>query len=302
MTAGEMSGGASPPDPGIGVGSADRGPHPEDLSHWEGAPVEEWRQRWGAPALRILASTGSTNDVARDMARRGAPAGTMVIAEAQTAGRGRGGRAWLAPAGAGLLLSWIVRPAAEERRASVTPIRVGLEVAESIQAATGLTALVKWPNDVLASNGRKLAGILCEATHADEGPRHLVVGIGINVRQAPEEFPPALRSGATSLAAELGAPPDRAALTGEIVRRLIRLQDRVGRDLDDAEVSRLAGRDYLLGRVVTVDGRHAGVAAGIEASGRLLIRGSSGDQTALGTGMVRPVERSGSRTRTRGRT
>src|SRR6195952_2255991 len=148
---------------------------------------------FGSPH-RHFARVGSTNTVARELAAAGAPHGTVVTAAEQTAGRGRQGRTWTAPPGSALLYSAVLRPL--EPRHSVLPLAVPLAVCETAERLRpGIDCKVKWPNDIHLE-GRKLAGILIEARPQDGWA---VLGIGLNLTIAEDEFPPELRDRAISL-------------------------------------------------------------------------------------------------------
>jgi BirA family biotin operon repressor/biotin-[acetyl-CoA-carboxylase] ligase len=153
----------------------------------------------GGPRLAALewhAELGSTSDRLKQLARSGAEAWTVVVAERQKGGRGREGRSWESPAG-GAYLSVLLRPGSE--RAALLPLAAGVAVAEAVQAF-GVASELKWPNDVLVG-GRKLAGILAEASSGASGVEWVVLGIGVNVAIDPAALPGALRDSATSLAA-----------------------------------------------------------------------------------------------------
>jgi BirA family biotin operon repressor/biotin-[acetyl-CoA-carboxylase] ligase len=175
------------------------------------------RGRFGDPAV-YLSETGSTNDVAMSMAERGAPEGAMVVALAQTAGRGRLGRSWFSPAGAGLYVSIVWRNA---RAAPLLTLTGGVACADGIRSATGLPVFIKWPNDIVVAGssparpGRKLAGILAEGSTGPEGLQHAVLGFGINLRAAA--YPPAVASRATSIEQELGRAVDEGLLLAEVL-------------------------------------------------------------------------------------
>ena len=242
------------------------------LTHWEGEPVAHWRACWGVPELHIYRSTSSTSDRVRERAAAGAPAGTTAIAEYQTEGRGRLGRSWQAAEGQALLLSVLLRPAAagDAGDAGVLPLRVGLALADAIEDLTGQGAGLKWPNDVTL-DGRKVAGVLCEA-----GAEGIVVGVGVNVGQQEADFPADLRSQATSLALAAGVPPARSALAGLLLARLAPLFGAGHRRLDPGELSRYAARDALAGHPVSVDNVPAGTAAGLTATGALVVDAAGG--------------------------
>lgn len=168
--------------------------------------------------MHWIEKTASTNDVAARLAELGAEEGTTVVAEMQTAGRGRHGRAWFSPPGAGLYVSVIIRPASgavdNANPAGLLTLAAGVAVAEAVHAVTGLPAEIKWPNDVLVG-GRKLAGILAEAVAQAGALQFVVLGFGINLHRAP--YPPELVRRVTSLEAETSRPPDRALVLAEIL-------------------------------------------------------------------------------------
>ena len=230
--------------------------------------------RLGSP-LTVRAVTGSTNDDALEAARAGAPHGATFVADEQTHGRGRRGRAWQAAAGEGLLVSIVLRLALEDERVGLLPLAVGLAVrqavAELLPASLAATARVKWPNDVWVGE-RKIAGVLAEArvvSTARRGrePMPIVVGIGVNVGLS--ELPEALRTSATSLAL-LGVSCTRARVLADM---LACLELRLARLSDDAEaiVSELQCYDALIGRQVLVNGT-SGIAEGVDREGQLRLR------------------------------
>ncbi|MEQ1573560.1 MAG: biotin--[acetyl-CoA-carboxylase] ligase [Vicinamibacterales bacterium] len=222
-----------------------------------------------------FADVPSTNDVAGRMAERGAAEGCVVAADAQSAGRGRHGREWISPAGAGLYVSAVLRPAAHV--IPLLTIAAGLAVAEGVSAATGLEPRVKWPNDVYIGE-RKLAGILAEGAVPAGGVPHVILGFGINVLRAA--LPPDVAARATSLDTELGRAPDRGLVLGEC---LAALATRYA-DLQRGEGARVVGAwraraTFLLGHVVEWDGVGTtlrGVAEDIDAEGALLVRMPAG--------------------------
>lgn len=209
--------------------------------------------------------TGSTNADARVLAAAGAPHGTLVTAAAQTAGRGRQGRSWVAPAGQSLLLSIVLR-----RFDRLLPLRAGLAAAD----VSGPRALVKWPNDVLVEE-RKVAGVLAEAFPRE---RCAVLGIGFNVAVDPAALPPALHERAGTLGR---STEELEPVLAELLRALERrLGEPTGRVL-----SALRERDALYGRAVAWrDGR--GTAAGIGEGGALIVRTDDGRRIALDAGEI----------------
>ena len=158
---------------------------------------------WGLPC-RWLAETESTNDIARDWALQGALEGTLVTAGRQTRGRGRRARVWESPPGTGLYASFVLRPGWLAKKAPDLAIVAGMAAFHALEKA-GVSGLrVKWPNDILA-HGKKICGVLVEPRIGGGRIEFAVVGIGINVGQGADDFPPSLRESATSCRLE-GAP------------------------------------------------------------------------------------------------
>jgi BirA family biotin operon repressor/biotin-[acetyl-CoA-carboxylase] ligase len=234
------------------------------------------RGRFGTPAV-FMAEAPSTNDVAIELAEQGAPEGTMVLALAQTAGRGRLGRQWFSPAGAGLYASVICRsgPAAP-----MLTLAGGVAVAEGIRTSTALPVLLKWPNDVvvidsaLPGRPRKLAGVLAEGSSGAEGFQYVVLGFGVNLR--PAAYPAGLAVRATSIEAELGREVDRAALLAEILAALNARAAELARGDRTALLARwrtLAPSATGARVEWTVNGRpYQGTTQGIADDGALLVR------------------------------
>jgi BirA family biotin operon repressor/biotin-[acetyl-CoA-carboxylase] ligase len=220
--------------------------------------------RLGMPRLHLRA-TDSTNERARALAVRGAPHGTLVTAGAQTAGRGRQGRTWEAPAGRGLLMSLVLRD---------WPPLLPLAAAVAVADVAGPEAAIKWPNDILLRGG-KLAGILVEA-RPQEG--WAVLGIGMNVAVRPGDLPEELRGRAAGL--ELDPP----AIETTLAALLAALGERLALE-PPALLAAYRARDALLGREVRWQ-RGEGTAAGVDDRGRLLVERADGTQAALDAGEV----------------
>jgi BirA family transcriptional regulator, biotin operon repressor / biotin---[acetyl-CoA-carboxylase] ligase len=220
---------------------------------------------------RHFRRTDSTNSRARELAAAGAPHGTVVTAGEQTAGRGRQGRTWTAPPGKALLYSAILRPLDE--RHLLLPLAVPLAVcdaAEELQA--GVECGVKWPNDVQIA-GRKLAGVLIEARPQDGWA---VVGVGLNLAIAADEFSPELRDTAVSLSDVSPAAAERA-LSRQLEAWLEADQETV--------LGAWRERDALRGREVEWDGG-SGVADGIDDRGYLVVVTPAGERVSVGAGEV----------------
>jgi BirA family biotin operon repressor/biotin-[acetyl-CoA-carboxylase] ligase len=236
-------------------------------------------------AVEVVEETGSTNALVTERARAGAPEGLVVVAEHQTAGRGRLDRSWEAPARSGLTFSVLLRPSAPSQTWPWLPLLAGYAVDKALKAA-GFEASVKWPNDVLIGD-RKVAGILVERIETDEGAA-AVVGIGLNVGLRAEELPV---PEATSLAIE-GQAPDRTRLLVEVLASFWEAYTawQEGGDLAGMRLAEsYAAACATLGRQVRValpaGGELAGTATAIDPSGRLLVE-HGGGRTAVSAGDV----------------
>ncbi|MEZ5155908.1 MAG: biotin--[acetyl-CoA-carboxylase] ligase [Solirubrobacterales bacterium] len=218
----------------------------------------------------------STNLLAKELAAGGAPSGTVVTADEQSAGRGRGDRVWTAPRGSALLYSAILRPLDLEHL--LLPLAAPLAVCEACESLAPVHCEVKWPNDVWVDR-RKLAGVLIEA----RPPDWAVIGIGINLSIAPEEFPDDLRWPATSLGHGVGPGEMRAALDAALTKWVAEPAEHV-RDV-------FAGRDALRGHELSWEGGpgsggRSGVGEGIDDRGNLLVRCAGDELVSLGSGEV----------------
>lgn len=167
--------------------------------------------------IRVHASLASTNDAAKDMAARGAPEGTVVVAIEQTAGRGRQDRSWHSAPGLNLTFSLIVRPKIVAGSIGVVSLFAAAAVAGAVSSLSGKDAGCKWPNDVVVG-GRKISGILCESTVTGTKVSSVVIGIGLNVNQ--RTFPPDIARAATSIAIETGRDTETAAALAAVLASL----------------------------------------------------------------------------------
>jgi BirA family biotin operon repressor/biotin-[acetyl-CoA-carboxylase] ligase len=241
-------------------------------------------------ALHVIAETGSTNDDLAEAARRGAPEGTVLVAEAQTAGRGRLDRTWTSPPRAGLLFSVLLRPAVPAHRRTWIPLLAGLAVQQAVARLGAVETRLKWPNDLLLGDDPtaelgKAGGILAQTAGGA-----VVVGIGLNVSTRRAELP----AGAVSLATEGAECTDRDPLLRAVLRSL---GDRYADWSRDPDTLRPAYEEVCdtVGRAVRVqlpDGSAlAGTATGIDPSGRLVVRTDDGDVpvSAGDVTSVRPV-------------
>lgn len=235
-----------------------------------------------------LSTTASTNQTALELARQGYPEGTVVVAEEQTAGRGRWQRSWHSPAGCGIWLSLILRPPLAPVEVPQITLVVGASCARAIEAVTGLRPGIKWPND-LVWEGKKLCGILVEMEAATEQVKHLVAGIGINVNQEEEDFPPELRETAASLRMALGCRVERALLAGILLATLEQdYREFLCRGLDSSRETWLAYQITLGHRVrVQLRGRElTGEATGLDAGGNLILRLDDGTLQKVSSGEI----------------
>jgi len=256
---------------------------------WEGHTAEELGRRWHAPSVHLFRQAGSTNDICRRLAAEGAPEGTVVLSEEQTAGRGREGKRWESPSGGGLWISFLARAADLETRSSL-PLVIGVSTAECLDRFVApLRVNIKWPND-LQIRGLKIGGILCESVWHGASPVSLIVGIGLNLRQQQEDFPAAIREVAGSLRSVTGRDPDRLEIASSLVPAILsRLSGPLV--LSPAECSALQQKDTLRGRRVHVTGAEIGSstgwAMGIEPDGALLLHDGDGTERRIYSGTVR---------------
>lgn len=168
-------------------------------------------------SIYFYEETDTTNNRARELALEGAPEGTLVVAEKQTAGRGRRGKVWESPLGTGIWMSLVLRPQIMPAGASVLTLLCGLATAEAIEVETGLSVGIKWPNDILI-NGKKAVGILTEMDCEMSQVHFVIPGIGINVNTT--SFPPEIADIATSLYLECGKTVSRRRLVHKVLERL----------------------------------------------------------------------------------
>jgi BirA family biotin operon repressor/biotin-[acetyl-CoA-carboxylase] ligase len=241
-----------------------------------------------ARTVVFAAETGSTNDDAARLAAGGAPHGTLVVAGAQTAGRGRMGREWYSPPGAGLYFSLVLRPerrradARHDRAIRLLTLAAGVAVAEGIERAQGLRPQLKWPNDLVVATGggaraggrwRKLGGILAEGSTIGEAVQFVILGVGINVRA--DAVPPALAERATALEVELGRPVDGEEVLAQTVASLAawwaRLERGAFEQVLEAWRALAPSASGCPVRVSTPTGPLEGVTSGIDADGALLV-------------------------------
>lgn len=228
---------------------------------YDGAPVASIAGRLGITDLHLYASIGSTMDAAHALGEAGAPAGTMVLADEQTAGRGRKGSSWRSEARRGIWLTLLDRPA-DAGALEVLSLRVGLAAARALDVFAPAPVRVKWPNDLFAAGG-KLAGVLVEARWRGPRPDWVAIGLGLNVRP-PRDMPAAgaLRPGVS-----------RIEVLASLVPALRAAASQRG-TLDASELSEYARRDYARGRSCLTPAR--GIVVGVTPVGELAVRTPDG--------------------------
>jgi BirA family biotin operon repressor/biotin-[acetyl-CoA-carboxylase] ligase len=257
--------------------------------------------RWLARDIRFFESTESTNLVALDLARSGAAHGTTVVAEAQTAGRGRLGRSFFSPPHRNLYTSIVLRPKLTTAEAPAWILAAAVAVADTIAAVVGDSEAVeiKWPNDVLLG-GLKTSGILMELGAEATRVSFLVLGIGVNLNVDRAEFPDEFRSLATSVASHTGRPVDRIGFARQLYGNLERDLDACATGGFDAIRPRFEARFRMRGRRIRVEegaaerrshertggGDFAGIAVGIDGDGALRVRRDDGQEVRVIAGDV----------------
>lgn len=222
--------------------------------------------------LRWHTSATSTMDLASALAVTGASHGVVVGADEQSAGRGRRGREWQSPAGAGLYFSMVTRPSLAATSLSLLTLAAGVGVREGIRAATGLTADLKWPNDLMIGR-RKLAGILAEGLGLGTREQAVIIGVGLNLQ--PAAYPPDVAVRATSLEGELGRAVDRGTVLGDVLAGLWEAVAALERNRGDILQAWRAASPSATGTRVEWDLKH-GTTAGLDDDGALLVKTAEG--------------------------
>ena len=228
--------------------------------------------KWMGRHLVYLPETDSTNIQAAKLAREGAPEGTLVVAESQTAGKGRRGRSWSSPSGSSIYMSFLLRPDIPPYCASMITLLAGMAAAKAVCQVAGLEAQIKWPNDLVV-NGKKICGILTEMSAEMERIHYIVTGIGINVNQM--EFPEEIRDKATSLWIEGGKRLNRSQLIAAVMEwfeqyfeQFLETKDLSG--LKEAYEEMLANRNREVS-VLDPASPCQGICRGIDKGGELLV-------------------------------
>lgn len=257
------------PGRGVAASVADADDIPAD--RFDGVHASVLRERLRVPAVHLFASAGSALDIAHRLAARGAAHGTLVLADAQASGRGRGGKRWASPAGTGLWLTLIARPASADSIRVLT-VRLGLAAAVALDPFAAQPVRLKWPNDLYVGAG-KLAGVLVEARWRGATLEWLAIGLGVNVVVPPN----------TPRAAGLLPATQRVAVLAVLVPALTAAVARLDGVLDDDELRAYASRDLVVGRQADAPAR--GIVLGINRAAELLMATSAGD-VALSSGSL----------------
>ncbi|MDP3182314.1 MAG: biotin--[acetyl-CoA-carboxylase] ligase [Desulfobaccales bacterium] len=231
----------------------------------------------------------STNDLAKELGAKGAPQGTLVVAEAQSKGRGRLGREWDSPQAAGLYVSLLLRPPLPPTELPQITLTTAVAVVRAVRRATGLTLGIKWPNDLLLGD-QKVGGILTEMETETDRIRHLVVGLGLNVNNV--QFPAELKTTATSLALAAGGPFPRLQILKAWLEEFEDLYERfLARQFPDI-LAEWKKYTVTLGKAVTVrQGEVAisGEALEVAPDGALLVQTRTGDIVRVTSGEIAPA-------------
>lgn len=242
---------------------------------------------WAGRPVKYFEEITSTNEYAKKIAEEGAPEGMLVIADEQTKGKGRTGRAWATPKGTAIAMTLLLRPKLPPARVSMVTLVMGLAVAQACRSLYELPVGIKWPNDVVI-DGKKLCGILTEMSAEMTAVNYVVIGTGINVNV--RKFPEEIRQIATSLDLELGHETSRAELIAECMRyfeqdyeKFIETQD-LSLLLDEYN-GMLLNKDRIV-RVLEPGHEYLGTARGIDLEGRLLVDREDGTRAEIYAGEV----------------
>lgn len=243
----------------------------------EGSKLKEYLSGLPIGPLRYFESVGSTNDLAKDWIEVGAPHFSLVVADEQTAGRGRNGRRWFTPPGSSLAFSLVLHL---EQLGDFAVSRLSglgaLGVCTALQDAYSLEACIKWPNDVLV-NGGKLAGVLVETAWSGERPKSAILGIGINV--APESVPPDIDLGfpATSVENAVGKPVERWTLLREVLLKLVLWLEEINSPIFlQAWEDNLAYQNKMVRLSQHGQEVYKGHLLGLDSSGAIRLQGAAG--------------------------
>jgi BirA family biotin operon repressor/biotin-[acetyl-CoA-carboxylase] ligase len=239
--------------------------------------------------IREYDDVPSTQDIARQLARDGEPEGTVVVADVQHAGRGRGGSKWYSPRSTGLWVTCLLRPVFPPDMLPILPLLVSVSISRAVEKTIDSPVAIKWPNDIQIG-GRKLAGVLCEAESAQDGaPSFVLAGFGLNVSEPEGGFPDQITDIATSLETATGKHFEKTRLLETILDMLADYYDELSNGRSADIIEQVSRRDVLAGSLVRVrvgNREISGESRGISERGGLLVRETSGDLTELISGEV----------------
>lgn len=243
--------------------------------------------RWAGKNIVYYDATDSTNLRIKQLGDEGAPHGTLAVADRQTAGRGRRGRAWESPAGGSIYMSLLLRPKFRPDKASMLTLVAACSVAEGIKDCEDVNVQIKWPNDIIIE-GRKLVGILTELSTQIDYINHVTVGIGINVNI--QEFPDEIRNTATSLRIECGHTVRRAPIIAAVMKHMeknyetfLQTEDLTG--LMEKYSALLVNKDKDV-RIIGAKEQYQAHALGITPTGELIVRREDGTEETVYAGEV----------------
>ncbi|WP_312339754.1 biotin--[acetyl-CoA-carboxylase] ligase [Anaerospora hongkongensis] len=241
--------------------------------------------------IHYFSDVGSTNNEAKKIAADGCPEGTIVVAEAQTVGRGRLSRGWFSPYGKGIWLSVVLRPPFQPQQAPKCTLMAAVAVTKAIRGFCDVPCGIKWPNDILYE-GKKLVGILTEMSAEMDAINYIVIGMGVNVNTSAEEFPPELAEIATSILAVKNEPVSRLQLLCRILAELELIYQQVIREGFAPVLEEWKTLSVTLGQAVNVigpDEQYSGTAVTIDEDGALLVETDMGLRKVIaGDVSIRP--------------
>ncbi len=248
--------------------------------------------KWAGKKIYYFDETGSTNTDAKRFAEEGEPHGTIVVADKQTAGKGRRGRGWQSPSGTSVYFTILLRPDFRPDKASMLTLVIALSVAEAIEELAGIDAQIKWPNDIVVHK-KKVCGILTEMATTPEMDeiQYVIVGVGVNINHATTgDFPEEIRDKATSLKIETGRHINRAALLIRILERFEKNYETFEQTVDLSGLQ-AAYQAHLINvdtevRVLDPAGEYTGISRGISHSGELIVEKENGEKVSVYAGEV----------------
>ena len=246
-----------------------------------------WKPKWVGCEILYFDSIDSTNTKAQELAEKGYPSGTLVVADKQIAGKGRRGRNWESPSGCGIFMTLMLKPDINPNNASMLTLVSALAVAKALADITGKDAKIKWPNDIIV-NGKKLVGILTEMSTQIDYINHVTIGVGINVNLT--EFPEEIRETATSLRLECGHVVKRAPLIAAVMKRFeqnytVFLEHGDLSGLKERYSKLLVNKDREV-RILGAKEQYNAYALGINQTGELIVRKEDGTEEAVYAGEV----------------